>query len=216
MTELAQSIKALGKDRTFSLHTTHGELSAYNPQAHAGKFLLPLHRDSSDQPIETGYVPIATMFSGPAQGMQFEPVAGAQAIIFFMDGQKFFPVLAVLVYNAVEHPPFTDGKSRGWLDSKSNAIKTTDDGSTPGDGAGGARMVGTGYASVVAPKVELGAEGLDASQDAVMTVRMFKNWITSVFDVHLHGGVTTGAGSTAVPNNTGSTPTGSSKVKASP
>lgn len=149
---------------------TYGELSTYDPTLHAGKFLLPLHRDqTTDQPIETGYAPIGTMFTGINAGMQFPPPLGAQAMLIFLDGDMHLPVAAVLLANAVEYPPFPDGKTRGWKDAKGNVVKTTDDGKTPGDGLGGARLIGAGYASVVAPLVEWAAEGLDPTNQAVMT-----------------------------------------------
>lgn len=169
MLDFVQGIKAAQHGGPRQLTVTYGELSTYDPVNHAGKFLLPLHRDQvTDLPIETGYAPIGTPFTGPGYGMQFPPPLGAQALVLFADGDMILPIAAVLLFTAVEHPPFVDGKSHGWKDAKSNAVKTTDDGASGGDGLGGARVVGGGYASMIAPHVELGTgEGLGANQGVV-------------------------------------------------
>lgn len=198
---------------------TYGELSTYDPTLHAGKFLLPLHRDqNTDQPIETGYAPIGTMLTGVNYGMQFPPVIGAQALVLFLDGNLHLPVAAVLFATAIEYPPFTDAKSRGWKDAKANAVKTTDDGPTPGDGVGGARIVGAGYASVVAPKVELAGEGLTAGK-AVMTqddAQTLANSIISKVQTAINTLAAECAGGTGVsaPTVAAVTAAGSTKVKA--
>lgn len=205
---------------------TYGELSAYDPTLHAGKFLVVLHRDqNTDVPIETGYMPLGTMFTGVNAGEQFPPIIGAQALVIFVDGNVDLPVGAVFLSNAVEYPPFPDGKTRGWKDAKANVIKTTDDGASPGDGLGGARVVGHGYASVIAPHIELGtAEGLGASQ-GVMTKadgQALANAIISVVQTALNtlaGGceswTTGGEGSPATAPTVGSvTAGGSTTVKA--
>jgi type VI secretion system (T6SS) baseplate-like injector VgrG/GpV-like protein with Apex motif len=211
--DLVQGVRAIMASGPRPLMVTYGELSSYDPKTHAGKFLLPLHRDqTTDEPIETGYAPIGTLFTGVGIGMQFPPVFGAQAILLFVDGDMHLPIAAVLLSNSVEYPPFVDGKSRGWKDAKASAIKTTDDGPTPGDGVGGARVVGAGYASVVAPIVELSAEGLDANLDRVVTMRDLNALITT-FNAHVHSGVQTGAGNTGAPTSTQSA-TGSAFVRA--
>jgi hypothetical protein len=169
MLDFVQGMKAAQQGGPRQLTVTYGELSTYDPVNHAGKFLLPLHRDElTDLPIETGYAPIGTLFTGPGFGVQFPPPLGAQALVLFADGDMILPVAAVLLFTAVEHPPFVDGKTHGWKDAKGNAIKTTDDGASGGDGLGGARVVGGGYASMIAPHVELGTgEGLGPNQGVV-------------------------------------------------
>src|SRR5579863_8118391 len=128
MLDFVQGMKAAQHGGPRQLTVTYGELSTYDPTNHAGKFLLPLHRDqTTDQPIETGYCPIGTLFTGPGYGMQFPPPLGAQAIVIFLDGDMILPVAAVLLFTAVEYPPFVDGKSHGWKDAKGNIVKTTDD-----------------------------------------------------------------------------------------
>jgi hypothetical protein len=170
--EFFQMMKLNSHSGTVQMLATYGELSVYDPATHSAKFLLPLHRDNSNNPIETGFLQVGTFFNGPGYGAQFPPPVAAQAVILFIDAKKIVPVAAVFLMNDVETPPFTDGKSAGWQDAKGSKIRTTVDGATPGDGAGGARVSGSEYASVTAGTLtELGAEGLDPTQDAVVTQR---------------------------------------------
>jgi hypothetical protein len=206
--------------RDNQLSVTYGELSAYDPTNHAAKFLLPNHRDATDTPIETGYLQLGTLFTGPAYGLQFPPVLGAQALIIYVDAERILPVAAVLLYNAVEHPPFPDGKTRGWLDAKSNAVKTTDDGVSGGDGLGGARIVGGGYASFIAPHIEIGtAEGLGSTQ-GVMTVGDTQSGINALraavqTALNTLAGMVAAGGGVAPPTIAAVTATGSTTVKVS-
>lgn len=133
------------------IQMTFGELTAYDPTTHAGKFDLVLYPDSRDTsgmtPMETGWVQIATPYNGPAYGAQFPPPDRAQALVFFVDGAGVLPVGALFLFNDIEQAPFPDGKTAGWKDKKGSALKTTEDGPTPGDGAGGAHVIGNKYTS---------------------------------------------------------------------
>src|SRR4029077_2201861 len=113
---------------------------------------------------------------------------------------------------------FPDGKTRGWLDAKSNAVKTTDDGATGGDGLGGARVIGAGYASVIAPHIELGtAEGLGANQ-GVATKADLQAAVTAVI-AHAQtalngvGAIVQGGSGVGPPTIAAVTATGSATVK---
>jgi hypothetical protein len=166
--ELMRMMVAAGYQNT-PLRAEYGELSAYDPKLHQAKFEMPMVLDENDQAQETGWLPLGTVFAGPSYGMQFPiPDVGVQALIVFVDHQGFSPVCAVLMYNQVDPPPFPDGKTFGWKDKLGNQVITTVDGQEEGDGAGAARMIGTGYASVTAPFVDLGADGLDPATAGVV------------------------------------------------
>jgi hypothetical protein len=183
-----------------------GELTDYDPTTHTAKFNLPMVTDENDNIQETGFLPLGTMFTGVGFGLQFPPDQGDQALILFLDHNGSTPMAAVFLYNQTETPPFTDGKSWGWLDKLGNFVKTTKDGANAGDGAGGARVLGQAYASVVAPKVELSKEGLTTDQDVVrrkdlqMVVDQVNSFI-DIFNSHTHMGVQSGGSSTAPPTS---------------
>jgi len=196
---------------------TFGELSAYDPATNCGKFKLPLHRDPvTDLPIETGFIQLGTPFAGPKIGMQFPPVLDAQALVVYIDLGRVYPVAAVFMCNDVDTPPFTDGKSAGWLDGKGNFVKTTQDGSSPGDGLGGTRMGGGDYASIkVATLLELAAEGLPAGDNAVIRKKDLVTYVTNIFNNHTHTYNPGGGGPTQTGGPSASmSPAGSTKVKA--
>lgn len=179
-------------DPHIPLYAEIGELVEYDPKTGTGQFDLPMREDPNDQSQASGFIPCGTMLAGPGFGMQFPPDRGMQALILFSENHS--PVAAVFLPNLVDVPPWADGKSSGWKDKTGNEIKTTVDGAGVGDGAGGARVVGKGYASVVSPKVELGAEGLDATfyvirhKDLEAMKTDIYNKIIQTFNTHTHTG----------------------------
>jgi hypothetical protein len=128
-----------------TLSCTVGELTAYDATRHLGKFTLPLFPDKGGNPIETGWVQIGTPQNGPGYGAQFVPPQNGQAVLFFIDMHNILPLGAIFLFNDVETPPFTDGKTNGWKDKNGSSHTTTDDGPTPGDGKGGAHVQGAAY-----------------------------------------------------------------------
>ena len=171
-------LKFIANNRLRPLTITFGELAQYDPATHMGKFYLMNHPQSGKtgdpndgNPIETSFIPIGTFFTGPGYGMQFAPILGAQALIIF---QENTPVASVLLANRVENPPFANNDRRGWIDEKQSFVTTTEDGQGTGDGQGGVRMGSPNYASIVTALLELGAEGLDANDNAVIRVKDLK------------------------------------------
>jgi hypothetical protein len=148
MNDTWAAIRAHSNSAPKSLSCTFGELTAYDPATHTAKFQLPMFPDNSGTPIETGWVQLATLQNGPGYGAQFVPPQGGQAIIFFMDHGNILPVGALFLFNDIEHPPFTDGKTNGYIDQHGSGHTTTDDGKTPGDGAGAARTIGKKFTSI--------------------------------------------------------------------
>jgi hypothetical protein len=140
------------------------------------------------------------MFSGPGYGQQFQPPVGAQALIIFVDIGRMLPIAAVFLFNDVETPPFTDGKSNGWLDSNSQFVKTTKDGKTANDGEGGVRL-GANYASIVAALIELGEEGLADGNEVVrkQDLQAAINNLENYINAHTHSGVESGGADSGPP-----------------
>lgn len=146
------AIRAHANSGPKSLTCTYGELSAYDPVTHTGKFKLPMYPDTSNDPsgntlVETGFIQIATLANGPGYGAQFVPPQDGQALIFFADMNNIMPVGALFLFNDMEQAPFPDGKTNGFMDKNGSSHTTTDDGPTAGDNAGGARTVGAKYTS---------------------------------------------------------------------
>lgn len=142
-----QAMRLNSNNKSVTLQVTYGELSAYDPTTHTGKFLLPLHLDDNDEPIETGFLQIGTPFNGPGYGAQFPPASGAQALIHFLDADGIYPVSAVFTFNDIEAVPFPDGKTWGHKDPLGSSVTTTVDGATEGDGVGAARIFGKAYSA---------------------------------------------------------------------
>lgn len=218
--DLFNTMKIAAAQGNQQLHVTFGELSAYDPVTGCGKFLLPLHRDANDNPIETGFLQIGTPYAGPGYGAQFPPPLQAQALIVYVDLGRIYPVAATFLSNDIDQPPFTDGKSAGWKDNKGTFVKTTQDGSSPGDGHGGARVGGGAYASVTGTSlVEIGAEGLAAGKAAITKddlvaalasqMTQIVNTLTTWASLHLQGG----SGASGPPSIPAGTVNGSTKVK---
>ena len=217
--KLHELIRMISAESLQGIHVKFefGELTVYDPATHTAQFTLPMVRDENDDMQTTGFLPVGTFFTGPGYGAQFPPPQDAQALIAFVDHRGFNPVAALFLFNSVETPPYPDGHTWGWIDAKNNEVKTTKDGATAGDGKGGARVVGAAYASVVAPLVELGSEGLSADQDVVrrkdlQLVIDALNALIGVFNAHTHPGVTAGGAVTAAPSTPG---TRSNSAKAS-
>jgi hypothetical protein len=122
-----------------------GEVSEYDPTEHSARFVLPMYLDNDGQPIETAKIPLGSPFTGVGTGIQFPIKNGAQALLIFADERRMLPVAATFLYNGVETPPFVDGKSSGWIDDHGNTVKSTQDGATAGDGAGGVKINAKGY-----------------------------------------------------------------------
>jgi hypothetical protein len=202
LTELIRHI-AVGALQHVQMKFELGELTDYDPATNRGKFTLPMVRDATDTEQETGFLPIGTLFTGVAYGMQFPPAVGNQAVILFLDHAGSVPIAAIFLNNDMETPPFPDGKSMGWLDTQGNTFKTTVDGKDSGDGAGGARAIGASYASVVAPLIELGMEDLTfpdqgvVRQEDLQSVVDQMNTFIGIFNAHVHPGVVSGASSTS-------------------
>jgi hypothetical protein len=214
--QLAELIRMISVGALQGVQTKfeYGELSEFDPKTYTGKFILPMvlgpdpngGAGANNTPQETGFIPIGSLFTGPGYGLQFIPDSNAQAVVLFMDHQGFSPVAAIFMFNTVEVPPFPDGKTNGWMDKIKNQIKTTVDGLKSGDKKGGARIVGTGYASVVAPRVDLGAENLPATDNVVRQKELQAvvndiNARIDQFNSHTHGGVQGGPSTTSPPTS---------------
>lgn len=146
-------------------------------------------------------------------GDQYAPVGGERCIMLPI--QSGF---AVLIHHGEDDSPGAPSGERwithrGASGSPTAALKLTNDALTPGDGLGAFQGTGGGYASILAPLVELGVAGADADLDAVVRVRDLIPLI-NLLNTHTHGGVQSGPSSTANPNQTFTDPTGSTHTKA--
>lgn len=151
-TDFWAASRAQSSSRPQHVKLTFGELTAYDPATHTGKFNLMVFADQDDPtggtPIETPFIQIMTPWSGQGSGVQFQPMVGSQALVLFADELAIHPICGMLLFNGTDTPPFADGKSNGWLDPNNASITTTADGATHGDGAGAARLAGNKYTLV--------------------------------------------------------------------
>ena len=193
-----------------------GELKSYRASDNTVDVYLPHVDDAPTGANTQSYrMPLMTMWAGSGYGDQCAPEPGVQVACMTSspDGDDYMAV--GFFYTSNQLPPGTPSLERWITDKRGSALKFTVDGKTAGDGAGGVKLVGNGYASIVAPLTELGAQGLDPTLDAVVTVRQMRTYVDAIFNAHIHGGVTTGAGLTAAPTST-ITSQGSTTVRAKP
>jgi hypothetical protein len=146
ISELLQSVRhhAIQAGTTSEYGFEYGEVSVYDPAHNSAKFLLPNHPDTTTgKPIETGWIRVGVAQTGPGYGVQFTPPVGAQAQLMSLPGGAF--VCLGFTNNDVETPPYQDGKSSGWQDAKGNQVRSTVDGTNPGDGLGGVKLFAKNY-----------------------------------------------------------------------
>jgi len=200
-----------------------GELKAWNPANNTVDVYLP-HVDGANSPTtQTFPMPLMTGITGPNYGDQVGPdTSGTQPLQVVVacgspDGDDY--VALGFLYTANQQPPGAPATELWRVDKRGSSLKLTVDGKTVGDGAGGAKLLGDGYASVVAPLTELGAQNLDPSEDAVIR-KTDLDAALSALTAHVQTALNTLAGEVqggsgvSSPSIVATTSTGSSIVKA--
>lgn len=75
---LHQLMLQAGKQNQQSSTLYYGHVSTYDPKKHAVKVIIPhMMDDDADEPVETGWVPVATNMVGDGWGIQWAPKGGA-------------------------------------------------------------------------------------------------------------------------------------------
>jgi hypothetical protein len=157
-------------------------------------------------------------------GDQYAPVGGEDCLCFPLHEDQY----AVLIFHKGGTSQTVPSGERwivhkGASGSPTASVKLTNDGQTAHDGLGAVRIVGGGYASVLAPLIEFGMAMADMTDDAVIRARDLYPLITalnnlvSALDSHRHTGVQGGSGVSGAPVSSFSTfnnPTGSTITKA--
>ena len=191
----------------------YGELKSYRASDNTVDVFLPHVDDSPTGANTQSYrMPLVTMWSGSGYGEQQAPEPGVQVVVASSspDGDDY--VALGFLYTANQVPPGAPATERWIVDKRASSIKLTKDGKAGGDGAGGVKLVGAGYASIVAPITEIGAQGLDVTLDAVVTVRQMRLYVDAVFNAHTH----VVSGGIAQATTTKITSQGSTTVRANP
>ena len=193
-----------------------GELKSYRASDNTVDVYLPHVDDAPTGANSQSYrMPLMTMWAGSGYGDQAAPEPGVQVACMTSspDGDDYMAIGFFYTNNQI--PPGAPSLERWITDKRGSALKFTVDGKTGGDAAGGVKLVGNGYASITAPLTEVGAQGLDPTLDAVVTVRYLRQYIDAFANTHIHSGVTTGAGVSGTSTTT-VTSQGSTTVRIKP
>lgn len=113
----------------------HGIVSAYDPDHYAMKVKL----QPSD--IETGWVPVASIWVGNGWGLYAPPSQGDQAVVFFQEADLQLPLGGFCLYDETNQPLSVES-GEFWLVHKDGAfIKLTNDGKLSMQDAAGSSLV---------------------------------------------------------------------------
>ena len=173
-----------------------GTVSAYDPNHYAAKVLI------QPEGFETGFLPIATPWVGNGWGMFCPPTPGDVVDVHFQEGGKLAAYVSLRFYGNLA-PPLNVPSGEFWLVHQSGSlIKLTNDGKlTLEDKAGSFLTLNAdGTATLKANLLVQGtivATGDISDQNGVDGTVAH---IRSVYDGHTHGGIQSGGGNTAVPN----------------
>lgn len=100
-----------------------GLISAYNPNRFAAKVQL------QPENVETGWLPIATLFGGNGWGAMAAPVVGNQCVVLFQEGRQDVGLILAVLYSIADQPPGAPAAGEFWLThSTGSLLKVTKDG----------------------------------------------------------------------------------------
>ena len=174
--------------------TRIGTVTAYDPTQYAAKAII------EPDGYETGWLPVATPWSGNGWGMFCPPTPGDTVEVHFQEGGKEAGIACLRFYGNKDRPlPVPSGEF--WLVHNSGAFfKLTNDGKVTLNStveidatAPVASIKATTSVSVTAPQIHLGGEG-----DTLH--KLVTDAMVALFNTHVHSGVQPGGGNTGVPN----------------
>jgi hypothetical protein len=101
----------------------YGHVSAYNPNNYTVKvMLLP-------EQVETGFIPLATIWVGNNLGAVFGPAIGDSVKLDFIDGSVQAMVVNGRFFNNTAAPPVVQSGQAAFVDSQGSYIRLNNDGS---------------------------------------------------------------------------------------
>ena len=171
-----------------------GIVSAYDPAHYTAKVRLQPNNE------ETGWLPVATPWSGNGWGMFCPPTPGDEVDVNFQEGKVEAGFVCLRFYGDKDRPlPVPSGEF--WLVHNSGAFfKLTNDGKVTLNStveidatAPVASIKATTSVNVTAPQIHLGGEG-----DTLH--KLVTDAMVTLFNSHTHGGIMPRAGNTAIPN----------------
>lgn len=156
-----------------------GTVKSYDP---ATNTVVVYYSHVDDQQTETPAIPLYTPFAGNGYGMQGGVEEGTPVTVLQLNPDGDDVVAMACSYNEANPAPGAPATEHWTTDKRGSSVKLTADGNTDGDGQGGAKLVGAGYASVVAPLFEAGAENLDPIPRAAAAnadIQAYHSWLVS-------------------------------------
>lgn len=161
----------------------YGLITAYNPNNYTVKVLL------QPEQIETGFIPLATVWVGNNLGAVFGPAIGDSVKLDFIDGSVQATVVNGRFFNNSAQPPLVQSGQAALVDSKGAFVRLNNDGTITLGAPSGI----TATTPLLTQNGNLQVNGgITASGDVVGQGKSLHN--------HTHGGVQAGGFSTAPPN----------------
>jgi hypothetical protein len=102
------------RERGNLVFVAYGHIAQYHPTTGAVKVVLPVHRDLTDTPMMTPWIPLGSLWVGNGFGIQVyphggatlqNPTAGEQCIVLAIEQDIGVSVVACLCYTDAMRPP---------------------------------------------------------------------------------------------------------------
>jgi hypothetical protein len=159
-----------------------GTVLGYNPDNHT---VQVEYFHASDQPTRTQWMQIATGSAAGGAGEGWGPEIGAQVLVVELDPRGDDVVAIGFTFNEIDKALGIPASERHTVDKRGSYYKLTADGAEDGDGQGGAKVFGAGYAFVGSGgTTEIGAQNLDQVDQADIRftdIRAYHEWLQSTF-----------------------------------
>ena len=174
-----------------------GVVSAYDPAHYAAKVII------QPEGFETGFLPVGSPWVGNGWGMFCPPSPGDEVDVHFQEGGKNAAYVSLRFFGN-QAQPLAAPSGEFWLvHSSGSFFKLTNDGEVTFSDASGATLVflSDGTVALTANLIVNGS--IQATGDITDNINTNSNSLAqfrTIYDEHTHGGVTGGAGNTAVPN----------------
>ena len=186
--------------------TRLGTISAYDPNNHAIKVIL-----QPDQ-TETGWMPLATPWSGKGWGMFAAPSIGDQIKVHFQEGNHEAPIASLRLFSDVDRPVNAPSGVFYLIHKSGSFLKFNNDGSVSINSStnltatvgGSLNATVTGNATLNAASWAFTgnmtvAGNLSATGNITDGVRSLAA-DRAIYNLHTHSGIATGSSNTNNPN----------------
>ena len=161
----------------------YGLISAYNPANYTVKVLL------LPEQVETGFIPLATVWVGNNLGAVFGPAIGDPVKLDFIDGSVQATVVNGRFFNNATIPPLVQSGQAALVDGQGSFVRLNNDGTiTLGAPSG---------ITITTPQLTQNGN-VQVNGTVTATGDVFAKGTS--MHTHTHGGVTSGGASTAPPN----------------